>query len=174
MFLRSLTLASLIISPVASALPRAAVRTNPAAAAGEPGLIGTWRLVRFESRFKNGKVDHTYGPRPLGYFIYDTTGHLSIQIMRNPPLPPFASGDDDTSTDSEKVQAFQAYVGYFGTYRVDKAKGVLHHQVEGSINPVYTNTDQLRPYRLKGDILIIEVHDAVDGTDYYRELHRVR
>ena len=173
MFFRTLTLASLIISPVASAPPQA-VRVNPAAAAGEPGLVGTWRLVRFESRFKNGKVDHTYGPHPRGYFIYDTTGHLSIQIMRNPPLPPFASGDDDTSTDAEKVQAFQAYVGYFGTYRVDKAKGVLHHQVEGSINPVYTNTDQLRPYRLNGDVLIIEVHDAADGTDYYRELHRVR
>ena len=148
--------------------------TNPAAAAAEPGLIGTWRLVRFESRFKNGKVEYEFGPHPLGYFVYDTTGHLSIQIMRNPPLPRFASGDADTSTDAEKVQAFQAYVGYFGTYRVDKAKGVLHHLVEGSINPVYTNTDQLRPYRLKGDILIIEVHDPVDGTDHYRELHRVR
>jgi len=173
MFLRAIILASLFISPVASAPPITA-RMNPAAAAGEPGLIGTWRLVRFESRFKNGKVDYTYGKHPLGYFFYGTTGHLSIQIMRNPPLPPFASGDDDTSTGAEKVQAFNAYVGYFGTYRVDKAKGVLHHQVEGSINPVYTNTDQLRPYRLRGDILIIEVHDQADGTHYYRELHRVR
>jgi len=132
MFLRALTLAFLITSPVASAGQRAALGTNPAAAAAEPGLIGTWRLVRFESRFKNGKVEYEFGPHPLGYFVYDTTGHLSIQIMRNPPLPRFASGDADTSTDAEKVQAFQAYVGYFGTYRVDKAKGVLHHLVEGS------------------------------------------
>ncbi|MBA3669633.1 MAG: lipocalin-like domain-containing protein [Sphingomonas sp.] len=152
----------------------AARRTNPAVAAGEPGLIGTWRLVRFESRSKDGKVDYEFGEHPLGYFVYDNTGHLSVQIMRNPPLPPLASGDSDKSSDAEKVQAFGAYVGYFGTYRVDRTKHVLHHQVEGSINPSYTNTDQLRPYRLKGDTLIIEVNDPTDGSIYNRELHRVR
>jgi hypothetical protein len=174
MFLRAIVLASLITSPVTSVSAMPSKRRNPAAAAGEPNLVGTWRLIRFESRFKNGTVDYTYGEHPLGYFIYDTTGHLSIQIMRNPPLTPFASGDDDESTEAEKVKAFGAYVGDFGTYRVDKAKGVLHHQVEGSINPVYTNTDLLRPYRLNGDVLIIEVHDPMHGTHHYRELHRVR
>lgn len=94
--------------------------------------------------------------------------------MRNPPLPPFASGDADTATDAEKVQSYGAYVGYFGTYRVDKAKRVLHHQVEGALDTTYPNTDQLRPYRLSGDTLIIELDDPKDGTHYYRELHRVR
>ena len=147
---------------------------NPAVAAGEPGLVGTWRLVRFENTAKDGKVDKPYGEHPRGYFVYDPTGHLSIHIMRNPPLPPFASGDDETATDAEKAQAYNAYVGYFGTYRVDKAKQVLHHQVEGALNTIYTDTDQLRPYRLKGDILIIELDDPDNGSHYYRELHRVR
>lgn len=174
MFLRALMLATLIISPFVSAPVTGARRTNPAVAAGEPGLIGTWRLVRFETRSKDGKIGYEYGQHPLGYFVYDTTGHLSVQIMRNPPLPPLASGDADKSSNAEKVQAFDAYVGYFGTYRVDQAKHVLHHQVEGSLNPTYTNTDQLRPYRLSGDILIIEVDDPENGDHYYRELHRVR
>ncbi|MEO7654411.1 MAG: lipocalin-like domain-containing protein [Sphingomicrobium sp.] len=146
----------------------------PAVAAGEPGLIGTWRLVRFENTSKDGKVDKPYGEHPRGYFVYDQTGHLGIQIMRNPPLAPFASGDADTATEAEKVQAYGAYVAYFGTYRVDKAKQVLHHQVEGALDTTYTNTLQLRPYRLKGDTLIIELDDPKDGTHYYRELHRVR
>lgn len=173
MFLRALTLAILMISPLASAPISAAKLMSPAISAGEPGLIGTWRLIRFEDTSKDGKIDKPYGEQPAGYFVYDTTGHLSVQIMRNPPLPPFASGDADKSTDAEKVQAFGAYVSYFGTYRVDKAKHILHHQVEGSINPIYTNTDQLRPYRLSRDILIIEA-DTTDGGHYYRELHRVR
>lgn len=104
----------------------------------------------------------------------DPTGHLSIHIMRNPPLLPFASGASDTATDAEKVQAFSAYIAYFGTYRVDKAKHVLHHQVEGALDTTFSNTDQLRSYRLRGDTLIIELDDSKDGTHYYRELHRVR
>jgi hypothetical protein len=102
MFVRALMLASLTISPMISAPPRAAARTNPSAAAGEPGLVGTWRLHRYENRSKDGKVDKPYRERPLGYFVYDVTGHPSIHIMRNPPLPRYAAvGEDDAPTDAE-------------------------------------------------------------------------
>ncbi len=147
---------------------------NAAAEAGEPGLVGTWRLTRYENKSKDGKVAYPYGEHPLGYFGYDATGHLSIHIMRNPPLPPFASGNEFTATDTEKMQAYEAYVGYFGTYTVDKAHHLLHHLVEGALKTTYTNTDQPRPYRLHCDILIIELDDSKVGIHYYRELHRVR
>ena len=169
----TLMLASLLISPVALAPGTDAQRMIYPVAAGEPGLIGTWRLVRDEDRSKDGKIDYPFGKHPLGYFVYDQTGHLSVHIMHNPPLPPLASGHKDTATDAEKVKGYDAYVGYFGTYRVDKAKQVLHHQVEGALDTTYTNTDQLRPYRLVGDVLIIAA-DKSDGSSYYRELHRVR
>jgi hypothetical protein len=152
----------------------AASASNPAAAAGEPGLVGTWRLVRFEDTAKDGKVTYGFGEHPLGYFVYDPTGHLSVQIMRNPPLKPFASGNNEKGTAAEEAQAFEAYAAYFGTYRVDKARHVLHHIVEGGLSPGYTNTDQLRPYKLNGDTLIIDVTDPKTGIRYYRELHRVR
>lgn len=173
MLFRAIMLLSLIISPMAFGPVTAAKRAQPAVAAGEPGLIGTWRLVRYENRSKDGTIDKLYGERPLGYFVYDPTGHLSIHILRNPPLPQLASGSKITATDVEKMQGYDAYVGYFGTYRVDKAKHVLHHQVEGALDTTYTNTDQLRPYRLSGDVLIIEGNSA-DGSSFYRELHRVR
>lgn len=174
MFLRMLILTTLIASSDVSSPATASRGTNPVTAPQEPALVGTWRLVRFENKSKDGKLDKPYGEHPLGYFVYDPTGHLSVQIMRSPPLPPFASGDEKKPTDAEKMQAYGAYVAYFGTYRVDKAKHVLHHQVEGALNTTYTNTDQLRPYRLSGDTLIIELDDPKDGTHYYRELQRVR
>jgi hypothetical protein len=105
--------------------------------------------------------------------MYDRTGHLSVQIMRDPPLPAFAA-EDKRPTDAEKVQAYGAFVSYFGTYRLDEAKHLLHHQVEGALDTTYTKTDQIRPYRLVGDTLIIEADDPKDGTHYYRELHRIR
>jgi hypothetical protein len=93
--------------------------------------------------------------------------------MRNPPLPPFASGNSLAATEQEKAQAFSAYNGHFGTYRVDKARKLLTHVVEGASDTTYTNTDQRRPYKLTGDTLIIGVKNP-DGSSYYRELHRVR
>jgi hypothetical protein len=97
---------------------------------------------------------------------------ISAFRSRNPPLPKFTA-DDGEPSDAEKVQAYDAFVSYFGTYRVDAAKHVLHHQVEGALDTTYTKTDQIRPYRLVGDTLIIE-DDRKDGTHFYRELHRVR
>jgi hypothetical protein len=164
--------ATLVISPMSAPIA-AKARSNPAAIAGEPGLVGTWRLVRYENTAKDGTVTKRYGERPSGYFVYDATGHLSIHIMRNPPLPPFASGDSTTATTEEKAHAFSAYVGYFGTYKVDKARQLLTHVVEGALDTTYTNTNQLRPYKLKGDTLIIAAKNQ-DSSSYYRELHRVR
>jgi hypothetical protein len=135
-------------------------------------LIGTWRLVKFVNTDPSGKVSHPYGTAPLGYFVYGPTGHLSIQIMRTPATRPFASGDDDKGTDAEIRSAFDGYVAYFGTYRVDEANGVLTHVVEGSLKPSYTGTEQPRPFTLEDDRLIIEVRE--NGWDYYRELQRVK
>jgi hypothetical protein len=173
MFLRTLILTSFIMLAGVSAPVTAARRTNPVTAAQEPGLIGTWRLIRFENTPKGGTMTHPYGEHPRGYFIYDRTGHLSIHITKYPPPPPFNAGENK-ATDAEKIAAFDANVAYFGTYRVDKVKHVLHHQVEGALDSTYTDTDQLRPYRLIGDTLIIELDDPKDGTHYFRELHRVR
>ena len=130
--------------PLASA--RAETGSATRAAGDEPGLIGTWRLVRYEDTSGDGKVSYRFGEHPLGYFVYDPTGHLSVQIMRNPPTVPFASS---AATEAEVREAYAAYGAYFGTYRVDKAKHVLHHIVEGSLNASYmANPDQVRPYRL--------------------------
>jgi hypothetical protein len=90
-----------------------------------------------------------------------------------PARPPFAAGDDDKGTDAEVRAAYDGYVAYFGTYRVDEANGVVTHVVEGSLKPSYTGTDQPRPFKLDGDVLVILGRDK-DGSSYVRELHRVK
>lgn len=156
----------LVLSPPATA------QTSSAAAKDEPGLVGTWRLLRFEDTAADGTVTRRFGDHPLGYFIYDATGHLSIQVMRNPPIAPFAA---TPPSEAELREANRAYLAYFGTWRVDRAKGVLHHLIEGATNPSYlVNRDQVRPYRLQGDTLIIEIRDPKAGTYQYRELTRVK
>jgi hypothetical protein len=136
-------------------------------------LVGTWRVVRFVDTDPSGNVTYPFGEKPRGYVVYDPTGHLSVQIMRMPAQPTFAAGDDDKGTDAEVRAAYDGFVAYFGTYRVDEVNSVVTHVVEGSLKPSYTGTDQPRPFKLDGDVLIIKVRDK-DGSSGIRELHRVK
>ena len=140
-------------------------------------LIGTWQLVRYENTDLKGNTVKPYGEHPKGYFVYDDTGHLSVQIMRTPPIAKFAAnplGDtsSDKATDAEIRAAYNSYVAYFGTWRINESGSVVTHVVEGALNPAYTDTDQPRPFKLTGDTLIIE--KTLMTGHVYRELHRVK
>lgn len=145
----------------------------PSRAADKPAsLVGTWRVERItDTDIKTGKLVHPYGEHPKGYIVYDATGHLSVQIMRMPAVPPFASGDDAKGSDAEVRAAYDGFVAYFGTYEVDAKKGVVVHRVEGSLMPSYTGTDQPRPFRVEGDVLTIEGES--EGIHFLRRLRRV-
>jgi hypothetical protein len=45
--------------------------------------------------------------------------------------------------------------GYFGTYSIDWNKSIVTHHVKGGTVIWYTDTNQPRPFILKGDTLII-------------------
>jgi hypothetical protein len=139
-----------------------------------PSIAGTWRVVAFEIHDTDGTVIKEFGEKPLGYFIYDATGHVAIQMMENP-----------AKNDPPKAFA------YFGTYRVDAAKGIVIHHVEGAVEGVggagpkvrdYIGKDELRPFRLEGDHLFIEIKKgnslglpADEGVEFkVREMVRVR
>lgn len=133
-------------------------------------LIGTWRLVSYEDRGDpNGAWTYRFGKNPKGYVIYDETGHVAIQIMKTPPPPKFASGDDAKPTPEEALAVYSSYTAYFGTYTVDEAKHIVTHHVEGALRPSYIGTDQERPFELSGDRLIIG-----DQKTWRRVLERVR
>lgn len=137
-------------------------------------LIGTWRLVEFWDRDALAAPKrYAYGERPTGYFVYDSTGHVSIQIARGPRAPVVADerGEDwfRTAPTEELRAVVEGFRAYFGTYRVDRQAGVVVHQVEGDSRALYTGTSQRRRFRLVGDSLIIG-----NDTTARRVLIRVR
>jgi lipocalin-like protein len=85
-------------------------------------VVGSWRLVALEDRSDQGESRFPFGTNPRGLLIHDTTGHMSIQVMKM-PHPKVASGDDEKVTPEEKIALFDACTAYFGTYRVDAARG---------------------------------------------------
>jgi hypothetical protein len=133
-------------------------------------LVGTWQALEIVDTDQAGKVSYPYGEHPVGYIVYDATGHLHVQLMRTPATPPFAAGDEH-GTDQEVRAAYDGYVAYFGTYEVDEAQGKVVHRVQGSLMPSYTGTDQPRPIRIVGDELIIEGNTP--AGHFYRRLRRV-
>jgi hypothetical protein len=140
-------------------------------AQGAHELIGTWRLVEFADIDKDGKWQYWYGEHPRGYFVYDATGHVHVQIMKVPPLAPFPESNFDAGkmpSPEHALAAYTTYLAYFGTYTVDTKNQVVTIHVEGSLAPDYTDTDQPRPYKLEGDRLEIS-----DGKTWRRVLERV-
>lgn len=151
----------------------AIVTASQASAQSGPSIVGTWKVVRYEDRKADGTVTYPFGEHPRGYFVYDATGHLSVQIMRTPAMKAFPGMREGTGDGDRYREAFLSYVAYFGTYSVDAAKGVVIHRVEGSVRPDYTDTDQVRPFKIEDDRLIIEMRQP-DGQHLLRELARVR
>ena len=118
-------------------------------------LVGSWRLVSYEDKPATGPSVFPYGIEPRGMLVYDATGHMAIQIMKQ-PHPKVASGDEFIVTPQEKVALVDAYVAYFGTYRVDTVKGVVVVHAEGDLYDLYIGREEVRPFELSGDRLIIK------------------
>lgn len=133
------------------------------------GIVGTWRLVEFADFDSTANVwVNRYGKNPKGYFIYTSSGILSINISNENPLK-------ITEAEAKKysVNVYDYFntnsFGYFGTYTFEPDKGRVIHHVKGGTIPWYTDTEQPRQIRLKGDTAVIG-----DNKTWRRVLVRVK
>ena len=85
--------------------------------------------------------------------MYDADGHMSVQIMKV-PHPKVAAGDDSKVTPEEKQALYDAYVAYFGTYRVDAEQRRRHPSRRGRPRGrLHRQQTKSGPYDLHGDTL---------------------
>ena len=96
------------------------------------GLIGTWRL---ESRVvrQGGKIisDADLGELPVGYLMYDSSGHMAVQLMKRTRSARVECVDATAPANNTlTVNGFQAY---FGTFAVDQDRHIVSHHLEGAI-----------------------------------------
>ena len=124
-------------------------------------LVGAWRMLSFESFDQNGTARP--GNYDVGMIVYDASGRMSAQLMHssNKASAPLAA-------DAERAAAYRRYLGYWGPFSVDEAKGVVVHHVEGSSNPSWVGSNQVRHYRLSADgkrlTLSVKSGDRVTST----------
>lgn len=118
-------------------------------------LVGTWQLIEYSDLDSiTGEWKYKYGKNPKGYFTYTKTNIVNLNITTETPFK--------FSMDSAKHVQMNYYemiqknsLGYFGTYTVDWEKSIVTHHVNGGSLPWYIDTDQPRPFTIKGDTVII-------------------
>lgn len=171
--------------------------TNPDEKSAPSSIVGTWALVEAWDIGDDPKhpTQKTYpwGNPPAGYWVYDRSGHFSLMISKNPPLPipanPFPGASPNNqpgwlspqapwqvpySLLMETFSQAQPYA-YFGTYTVELDKnsphlgGTILHNVFSDVMRAYTGTVQQRPFLFDGhDYLNV----GVPGQ-YLRRLKRL-
>ena len=130
-----------------------------------PTLVGSWRLSSYEDRDVAGAVVYPYGRSPAGMLIYDSTGHMAIQIMKQPP-PDVATDDWDKFTVAERVALYDGYVAYFGRYEVDTDLGVVTHLPEADLSRLYIGRREVRHFELAADRLVLSERWTQSGREW--------
>jgi Lipocalin-like domain len=131
-------------------------------------LKGTWRLIRYVDTPDGGEPIYAFGREPIGLFIFTPDGHVSINIMRNPPDIHSPTNDPDPDA---CIPAW--YCAYFGTYTVDYERGVWVTHILGGNIPGYLGTEQPRTFKLRGDTLTIS-ESYMAGSQHVRAERMLR
>jgi hypothetical protein len=117
-------------------------------------LIGSWRLVSYETTDSTGRKGRPYG-EAVGRISYDANGNMTGQVMR---------------PDRRGAEPSRGYIAYFGTYDVaPDGRSVVHH-VRGSLNPEWVGGDQVRTMRFEGERLILGTETRKNGATVIHEL----
>ncbi len=107
-------------------------------------LVGAWELVSYEIIAADGT--RRPGAYDRGQITYDASGRMSAQLMHSSNTATAAPQTDDL-----RAAAYRRYLGYYGPFIVDTAAGSVTHIVEGSSNPSWVGSKQLRYYELSPD-----------------------
>lgn len=122
--------------------------------AQQVSVVGTWKLVSYETVTVAGARSLPLGPDLAGLAIYLPNGRVSIQFMRR-DRPRFQSGDAWRGTLEEERAAFEGFFSYAGRYTIDTARSVVTHHIEIASAPNYVGIDLERMFSMSGSRLTL-------------------
>jgi hypothetical protein len=102
------------------------------------------------------------GEHPKGNLSYSADGRMFAIVTADNRIKPLTANP----TDEQRVKLHQTLFAYAGTYRMESEKVV--HPVDISWNEAWTGTDQVRFFKLDGNILTITAapnKSPIDGRE---------
>ena len=116
------------------------------AGSSEHTIVGTWRLVSFQSLADNEPPKDALGANPKGYMIVMHDGRVMVLMTSSSRK----AGVDDT----ERAALHKSMVAYSGKYRLEGDLFIT--TIDASWNEAWSGTEQKRHYRFEGDKLLID------------------
>jgi hypothetical protein len=134
-------------------------------------LVGTWRLISRVVMLEDGTPaqDPGLGKTPSGYLIYDSSGHVSAQLMR-PDRPMAIDCGTPGPAPRENSQSVNGYDAYFGTYTIDETSHTVTHHLEGALAAADVGKNLVREFQISGDKLTIIVRTSSPKEKQIRTL----
>ncbi len=121
---------------------------NSGSTLGADELVGTWRLVSWESVAEDGSVDYPFGEWAEGILVYTADGSMVTTIGRA-GRSPVSGGDMLSGPVEERIAAFETFIAYSGRFALDGNDVV--HTVAMSLFPNWAGTQQRRHVELSAD-----------------------
>jgi hypothetical protein len=143
------------------------IGAQPPAVPAATQFVGTWRLISRTITHDGKPVkDAVLGDHPIGYIMYDASGHMAVQLTRTD-----RTGNMDCSNvpaaDKNNPSACDGYIAYFGTYTLDEINHTVTHNVEGTVFARDVGKHQMRHYEFSGNELRLSVLPTQPGEDTY-------
>ena len=134
-------------------------------------LVGTWKLVRWEVGYSDGReTSLPFGEDAQGMILYTPDGYMNA-VLRVNERGPVSTQYVRTAPAEEKAELFDTFMYYGGPFRIEGDDVI--HQVVHALNPDLAGTEQLRHVAFEDDFLLLSGEEKVDATGLLR-LHRVR
>ena len=118
--------------------------------AGDNSIVGTWKIQSLVREvIATGERQKEFGEKPSGYISYQPDGRMFVVLVGDNRAKPAGLAP----TDEEKARLFGTLLAYSGTYVVDGDK--VTHKIDVSWNQSWTGGDQVRFYKVDGNMLTI-------------------
>lgn len=127
------------------------------------GLVGTWMVVSWEQKKKDGSTLRQFGENPTGMAIFDAGGRYIITVMR-PDRAKYISNALWQGTAEENKETANGTQTYFGTYTVNEADRSIAIHVEGSSFPNWNGASQKRFVTITDDQLTLTIRPPSGET----------
>lgn len=120
-------------------------------------FIGTWKLLSYEIKYVDGKIEYPFGKDPIGYIMYAKDGYMSVTMMK-PDRENFGEKSIplnwDAIPDKKKIAASESFFAYTAQYEI-KNDHLIVHKLKTSSIPDWLGTNQERNYKFSDNKLIL-------------------
>jgi hypothetical protein len=107
-------------------------------------LVGTWKMVSFETEYRGtGQRETIMGKNPGGYTVYTPEGRVIVLIT--------GEGRKTATTDQGRAGLWRSMLAYSGMVRVEGDR--LMTKVDAASIPEWVGDERVSTFRIDGDRL---------------------